>query len=79
MGWLPGGGGYGNIVEDPHFGTFRGLKYVLGPNSPCIDSGDPAIEDRISDWHPRWPNWYPNGPRSDMGAYGGPGNIGWLK
>ena len=73
------GGGYGNIVEDPHFGTFRGLKYVLGPNSPCIDSGDPAIEDRISDWHPRWPNWYPNGPRSDMGAYGGPGNIGWLK
>ena len=71
--------GEGNIDEPPLFRTFRGFKYVLGPNSPCIDSGDPAIEDRISDWHPRWPNWYPNGPRSDMGAYGGPGNIGWLK
>ena len=25
------------------------------------------------------PDWYPNGARSDMGAYGGPGNIDWLQ
>ena len=70
--------GVGNIGADPIFRSFRGFEFLLAPQSPCVDTGDPAIEDRISDWHPRWPDWYPNGPRSDMGAYGGFGNIGWL-
>ena len=56
-----------------------GFDWLLGPESPCIDTGDPTIEDAISDWHPRWPPWYPNGPRSDMGAYGGVGNDGWIE
>ena len=70
--------GEGNIDANPKFRTFRGFDYILAPHSPCIDAGDPAILDGISDWHPRWPNWYPNGSRSDMGAYGGPGNWRWL-
>ena len=71
--------GVGNIHADPIFRSFRGFECLLAPHSPSVDAGDPAIEDRISDWHPRWPDWYPNGPRSDMGAYGGPGNVGWLR
>jgi len=57
----------------------RGFDYLLRPGSPCIDTGDPSVEDSLYDWHPRWPDWYPNGARSDMGAYGGPGNSGWLE
>ena len=71
--------GTGNINENPrliHLSLF-GFDYLLKPDSPCIDSGDPTIEDALYDWHPRWPSWYPDGVRSDMGAYGGPGNIGW--
>ena len=73
--------GEGNIDEDPRFYPFpiRGFEYFLRKISPCIDTGDPSIEDRLFDWHPKWPDWYPNGARSDMGAYGGPGNIGWVK
>ena len=54
-------------------------NFHLQDGSPCVDAGDPSIEDRLSDWHPKWPDRYPNGARSDMGAYGGPGNIDWLK
>jgi parallel beta-helix repeat protein len=70
--------GDGMIDEDPLFMTYKGFDYLLGVGSPCIDTGDPSIEDGISDWHPRWPDWLPNGSRSDMGAYGGSGNKGWL-
>jgi hypothetical protein len=71
-------GGYpgaGNIDADPMFTTnpYHGFDYLLRPQSPCIDSGRPSLEDGIN-----WPEWYDNGPRSDMGAYGGPGNVGWL-
>ena len=73
--------GIGNINQDPLFYEYPilGLKFLLEPSSPCIDTGDPSIEDDIYDWHPRWPGWYPNGAQSDMGAYGGPGNRGWIK
>jgi parallel beta-helix repeat protein len=74
-------GGYtgeGNIDTDPRFVTFKGFEYLLHPKSPCVDAGDPAIEDALYDWHPKWPDNYPNGSCSDMGAYGGPGNINWL-
>jgi hypothetical protein len=69
--------GEGNIDEDPLFMSYKGYNYLLDAGSPCIDAGDPSIEDLISDWHPDWPNWLPNGSRSDMGAYGGPGNKNW--
>ncbi|MAE70563.1 MAG: hypothetical protein CME06_08860 [Gemmatimonadetes bacterium] len=73
-GWF----GEGNINADPRFVSYRGYDYLLRPISPCVDAGDPTVEDAIYDWHPRWPAWYPNGARSDMGAMGGPGNAGWL-
>jgi len=76
-----GYGGTGNIDESPEFIPFpvHGFEYLLKPVSPCIDAGDPSIEDALYDWHPRWPDWYPDDARSDMGAYGGPGNINWIK
>ncbi len=72
-GWV----GEGNIDADPGFRTYGRFEYLLRPGSPCIDAGDPAIKDSLFDRHPRWPEWYSNGTRSDMGAYGGPGNRGW--
>jgi hypothetical protein len=68
-GWL----GVGNIDEDPLFISYHGFDYLLRRGSPCIDTGNPYVEDGFD-----WPNWYMNAPRSDMGAYGGPGNVGWL-
>ncbi len=76
MGGWPG---TGNIDADPAFVSRRGFDYLLGPGSPCIDAGDPEVSDGVSDWHPRWPAGYPNAERSDMGAYGGPGNRGWAR
>lgn len=70
--------GEGNIDGDPLFHSRFGFEFLLAPSSPCVDAGHPSVTDGISDWHPRWPGWYPNGPRSDMGAYGGPENAGWL-
>ena len=66
--------GEGNLDADPFFVTFHGFDFLLRRDSPCIDTGDPAIVDGFD-----WPEWYNNGPRSDMGAYGGPGNVGWLQ
>ncbi len=71
----------GNIDANPRFIPFpiRGLDHLLRPGSPCIDAGDPSIFDGIYDSHPKWPAGYADGRRSDMGAYGGPGNIEWLR
>jgi hypothetical protein len=73
--------GVGNIDMDPLFYSkpIRGYEYLLTPDSPCIDTGDPRIEDRLFDRHPEWPGWYPDGARSDMGAYGGPYNRNWIR
>ena len=71
--------GEGNIDANPHFISYMGFDCLLRPSSPCIDAGDPAIEDALYDWHPLCPDWYVNGIRSDMGAYGGPGNIDWFR
>jgi hypothetical protein len=65
--------GEGNIDADPLFASYRDFDYLLRPGSPCIDAGDPAVEDGIT-----WPRRYHNGTRSDMGAYGGPCNGMWL-
>ncbi|MAE69745.1 MAG: hypothetical protein CME06_04660 [Gemmatimonadetes bacterium] len=70
--------GEGNIDADPLFHSGLHVDYLLRPLSPCVDAGDPEVEDHVSDWHPRWPNWYPNGARSDMGAYGGTDNWRWI-
>jgi len=70
--------GPGMIDADPRLVSLYGFDCLLHPFSPCVDAGNPLIEDGVSDWHPRWPEWYPNSLRSDMGAYGGPGSVGWL-
>ena len=65
----------GKVEADPLLRSRGDSDHLLPPGSSCIDGGDPAIEDGISDWHPRWPEWYPNAARSDMGVYGGPGCL----
>lgn len=65
--------GPGNISDSPRLQTVREWPFVLGAGSPCIDAGDPSIEDGV-----RWPTQYRNGSRSDMGAYGGPYSGLWL-
>ncbi len=73
-----GWSGEGNIDADPHFVSYRGFAALPGPGSPCIDSGDPDVTDQLYDDLPAWPEFYPDGPRCDMGAYGGGDNGGWL-
>ncbi len=72
--------GEGNIDADPRFRSYQGFDLLLGPHSPGVDAGDPRLEDSIHDADSRWPwdAWYDNGPRSDMGAFGGVGNRAWL-
>jgi hypothetical protein len=65
--------GKGNIDSDPLFFYMRGYDYLLLRDSPSIDAGDPLSEDGFE-----WPEFFGNGLRADMGAYGGPGNLGWL-
>ena len=66
--------GTGNIDSDPLFRSYKRFDYLLSRESPCIDAGDTSIEDGC-----RWPEWYDNYMRSDMGAYGGPKNIRWIR
>jgi len=48
----------GNIDENPDYDTAAG-DFSLQSSSPCIDAGNPDLND-------------PDGSRSDMGAHGGP-------
>ena len=69
--------GDGNINLDPNFVTRHGLPYLLAPGSPSIDAGTGA-DDGI-DWAALYPAYgRVNTPAPDMGAFGGPENIGWL-
>jgi hypothetical protein len=58
----------GNVSVDPQFvnytptDPFHTWDFHLAPGSPLIDAGDPDLVD-------------PDGTRSDMGAYGGPGGA----
>ncbi|KPJ51925.1 hypothetical protein AMJ39_09035 [candidate division TA06 bacterium DG_24] len=52
--------GHGDISVDPEFAESEWGHYSLMPSSPCLDAGDPSIID-------------PDGTRSNMGAFGGPG------
>ncbi|MBN2183953.1 MAG: T9SS type A sorting domain-containing protein [Candidatus Krumholzibacteriota bacterium] len=49
-----------NLSSDPLYADNVSGDYYPGLHSPCIDAGDPAILD-------------PDGLRSDIGAFGGPG------
>lgn len=60
--------GAGNIEDDPEFGGPGNGDYRLLVGSPCIDTGDPLVEDGS-----RPPAM--GEATSDMGAYGGPFNI----
>lgn len=52
--------GLGDISENPLFVDAKKYNFHLKKGSPAIDAGSPAILD-------------PDGSRSDMGAFGGPG------
>jgi hypothetical protein len=55
-------GDVGNLTEDPRFADPDSDDYELGEGSPCVDTGDPSVED-------------PDGSPADMGAYGGPWEV----
>ncbi|MFH1738914.1 MAG: right-handed parallel beta-helix repeat-containing protein [bacterium] len=69
--------GEGNIDTDPlfvHPWDGENADLHLMPSSPCVDAGnpDPSLNDGC----------LPPGlgtERCDMGAYGGPGNCGWME
>ena len=60
----------GNIDLDP---LFDDSLYHLSINSPCIDAGNPSTEYNDACLPPGLGD-----VRNDMGAFGGPGNCGWL-
>jgi len=47
-------------ITNPQFQNYNNNNFKLTSTSPCKDAGDPNIKD-------------PDGTRSDIGAYGGPG------
>ncbi|TKJ37268.1 hypothetical protein CEE37_14260 [candidate division LCP-89 bacterium B3_LCP] len=76
-GWF----GQGNIDEDPLFITGPFSDYHLGPNSPCVDTGNPGpqYDDPEDPQNPGFALWPALGTiRNDMGVYGGDGASGWL-
>jgi parallel beta-helix repeat protein len=56
--------GANNFNADPSFVDVAGGDFHLSPVSPAVDTGAPEVLD-------------PDGTRSDLGAYGGPGGDGW--
>lgn len=71
--------GEGNIDSDPLLTTWEGYEFFLQADSPCVDAGAPDVEDGLYGSSPGWPEGFPNGPRSDIGAYGGPDNAEWIR
>jgi hypothetical protein len=65
---LDGWEGEGNIDADPLFVDPQWGYYNLRPESPCIDAGDPAVEDACLP-----PGL--GGVRSDVGRFGGGNNC----
>lgn len=63
-GVTPPTGTNGNISKAPLFVNAAASDYYFRPDSPCIDSGDPAAAFTDED-----------GSRADMGAYGGPDGL----
>lgn len=68
--------GVGNIDQAPRLAAKR--FFYPRRSSPCIDAGDPELSDAVHDQFPWWPAGFQDGERADIGAYGGPGNAGWL-
>ncbi len=52
----------GNFSEDPHFVDLEGGNFELGPESFCIDEGDPTVSYALEPM--------PNGSRVNVGAFG---------
>ncbi|MBI1842629.1 MAG: hypothetical protein HYR88_17460 [Verrucomicrobia bacterium] len=60
---------FNNILLDPKINNPS--QFLLSDSSPCIDAGDPDIQDVCF-------NFSKGGPISDIGAYGGPDACNWL-
>jgi hypothetical protein len=65
--------GEGNIDAPPLFVNETDFNFHLDASSPCIDAGSPSAEFNDACLPPG-----EGTVRNDMGAYGGPGNCGWL-
>ena len=46
--------GDGNIDIDPSLRSRGCFDFLTGPDSPCVDTGDPSLIDAIYDRHPLW-------------------------
>ena len=59
----------GNIDADPFFVNPENHDYHLQEISPCIDAGDPDLDDDGITWENDPNDQDPDGTRMDMGAY----------
>ena len=66
---VEGIGGNGSIDTDPLFVDHTNGDFSLQPESPCIDAGDPDIDNDGEDYNTDIDDQDPDGTRIDMGAY----------
>ncbi|MEA3287223.1 MAG: FISUMP domain-containing protein [Candidatus Marinimicrobia bacterium] len=59
----------GNIIDDPLFTDSGNSDFTLQQLSPCIDTGNPDIDDDGTSWETDEDDQDPDGTRMDMGAY----------
>jgi len=59
----------GNTETDPEFVNPYGGNFALLESSPCIDSGNPDLNDNGITWENDPDDQDPDGTRMDMGAY----------
>lgn len=73
--------GEGNLDVDPIFSPGPFSPYQLAQNSPCVDAGDPSVQDQDPP-DPQNPGFalFPSlgTVRNDMGAFGGAGSSSWV-
>ena len=62
-------GGTGNIDTNPLFTDASNGDYTIQSTSPCIDTGDPDLDDDGEDYTTDTDDQDPDGSRMDMGAY----------
>jgi len=60
--------GDSNLNLDPQFDTEPGQAYSLRGGSPCIDSGNPDLDNDDISWETDSDDQDPDGTRMDMGA-----------
>ena len=59
---------FGNLDADPLFSDPNSFDYNLQSGSPCIDAGDPDLDDDGISWEDDPDDQDPDGTRLDMGA-----------